>query len=88
MATGLAASFLIRRQPAPARKTGGVKSRLLGLVLTTARPLVKVWLTRQLTQWVAGTLSAPTEGTSVPLSLHNLKSALFSHVNSQGSRSR
>lgn len=88
MAAGLAASFLIRRKPATARKTRGLKSRLLGLVLTTARPLVKIWLTRLLKQWVAGTLSARLAGTGDPLSLTNLKSAPFSNVHSQGSRSR
>ncbi len=88
LASGLAVSFLIRRKPATARKPSGFLSRLLGLVLTSARPLVKIWLTRQLKQWVTGTLSARLAGTEAPLSLSNIKSALFSHVHTQGSRSR
>jgi len=74
LVAGLTTSFLIRRRPAPARNNGGAKSRFLGLVLTTARPLLKIWLTRQLKQWIAGTLSARLAAPSVPASRSNIKS--------------
>jgi hypothetical protein len=50
LASGLLASlFLPRRRNKPVEKTGrkGVAGMLLGLTLTAARPLAKVWLSNQ-----------------------------------------
>ncbi len=54
VATGLAASFLFRRRPAAEKKRRGITSTMLGLTLTAARPLAKVWLADQLKHWIAG----------------------------------
>lgn len=54
LATGLAASFLFRRKSSPGKKHRGFTGTLLGLTLTAARPLAKVWLADQLKHWIAG----------------------------------
>lgn len=54
VASGLAASLLFRRKPAAPKKPRGIPGVLLGLTLTAARPLVKVWLADQLKLWLAG----------------------------------
>ena len=53
LATGLAASLLLRRSPAPVKKHRGFTATLMGLTLTAARPLAKVWLADQLKHWIA-----------------------------------
>lgn len=53
LASGLAASLLFRRRPAVAKKRRGIPGTLLGLTLTAARPLAKVWLTDQLKNWIS-----------------------------------
>jgi hypothetical protein len=54
MVSGLAASLLFRRRPAAVKKTRGLPAILLGLTLTAARPMAKVWLANQLKQWING----------------------------------
>lgn len=60
LGSGLAASLFFRRKAAPAASTAatakprGWLASLLGLGLTAAQPLLKVWLTRQLTGYLAG----------------------------------
>lgn len=54
LASGLAASFLFRRKPAEEKKRRGFPGMLLGLTLTAARPIAKVWLADQLKHWLAG----------------------------------
>lgn len=58
LASGLAASLLLRRKPAVETKRKGIPATLLGLTLTAARPLAKVWLASQVKQWAAGTTSS------------------------------
>ncbi len=59
-ATGLAASFIFRRRPSPPRaKRRGIPATLLGLTLTAARPLAKVWLADQAKRWLAASPAAP-----------------------------
>ena len=62
LASGLAASLLLRRRPAVEKKQRGIPSTLLGLTLTAARPLAKVWLASQVKQWAAGTSSSSGSG--------------------------
>jgi hypothetical protein len=57
LASGLAASLIFRRRPAVDKKRKGIPATLLGLTLTAARPLAKVWLTDQLKHWI--TTSSP-----------------------------
>lgn len=64
LASGLLASFLIRgRSRAAAPRSKGVFSALLGLTLTAAKPLAKVWLANQLKDW----LTRPQPSSSRPL---------------------
>lgn len=69
MATGLAASFLLRRKPASEKRRRGIPATLLGLTLTAAKPLARVWLTDQLKHWVSG--SQPASSRSVRYSSTN-----------------
>jgi len=62
LASGLAASLLLRFKPAAApKKHRGLPLTLLGLTLTAVRPLAKVWLTGRLNSYLAGqsNVSAP-----------------------------
>ena len=53
LASGLLASVLFRRRShAAAPNSKGVLPGLLGLTLTAAKPLVKVWLANQLRDWM------------------------------------
>jgi hypothetical protein len=52
LAAGLTTSLLFRRRPSE-KKHRGIPATLLGLTLTAARPLAKVWLTDQVKNWVA-----------------------------------
>lgn len=67
MATGLAASFIFRRRPAePVKKRRGIPATLLGLTLTAARPLAKVWLADQAKRWLSSTTPSTPKGRMVP----------------------
>jgi hypothetical protein len=56
LSSGLAASLLLtprrRRHAEKSKKQRGISRMLLGLALTTARPLAKVWLSKQVAQWL------------------------------------
>ena len=59
-ATGLAASLLFRRKPAPAaRQNRGLPLKILGLILTLARPMAKLWLSGQVKNYLAATSRQP-----------------------------
>jgi len=62
LATGLAATFLFRRKPAPpppaAKPRRGLHLVLGSLALTAIRPTVKAWLIVQLRQFLAAHLQA------------------------------
>lgn len=59
-AIGLAASLLFRRRPKAApKKSHGLTNVLLGLTLTAVRPLVKLWLSGQLKNFVTARLDTP-----------------------------
>jgi hypothetical protein len=63
MATGLAASLIFRRRPAAsAKKRRGIPATLLGLTLTAARPLAKMWLANQAKHWLSPQASSPMNG--------------------------
>lgn len=52
--SGLAASMLFRRKKsARTEKSRGLAGTLLGLVLTTARPLLKIWFGNALKKWLS-----------------------------------
>jgi hypothetical protein len=57
LASGLAASLIFRRRPPAPKKRRGISGSLLGLTLTAARPLAKIWLAGQLKHWAAGASS-------------------------------
>ena len=59
MGTGLIASLLLRRKPAKEKKSRRFPSTLLGITLTAARPLAKVWLANHAKQWLAARLTPP-----------------------------
>jgi hypothetical protein len=61
--SGLAASLLFRRHPAPppTKKHKGFGGVLFGLTLTAARPLAKVWLANRAKQWIAGLTASQTQ---------------------------
>ena len=55
MASGFVGSVLFRRKPAAAKtKHRGIPHALLGLALTAARPLAKVWLADQVKGYLIG----------------------------------
>ena len=58
LASGLAASLMFRRRPPVEKKRRGIPAAVLGLTLTAARPLAKIWLMDRLKQWAAGVPSA------------------------------
>ena len=65
LATGLAASFAFRRRPAATvKKRRGIPATLLGLTLTAARPIAKVWLAGQAKRWLAA--SSVSSGRNIP----------------------
>jgi hypothetical protein len=56
LASGLTASMVFRRKPAPEKKSHrGLPLTLLGITFSAVRPLAKVWLTNQLKQYLART---------------------------------
>jgi hypothetical protein len=66
LASGLFASALLRRRPraTPPHRRGAMLG-LLGLTLTAAKPLAKVWLANQFKDWV--TRARPTSPAPRPL---------------------
>ena len=54
LAAGLAASFLFRHKPRGQKKRRSLPATLLGLTLTAARPMLKIWLGNQLKLRLAG----------------------------------
>ena len=59
--SGLAASMLFgRKKSARAEKSRGLTRTLLGLTLTTARPLLKIWLGNALKKWMSQRISNST----------------------------
>lgn len=66
LASGLAASMLLRRRPPAPKKRRGFSHSLLGLTLTAARPLAKIWLAGQLKQWAAGITRAHPASLNIP----------------------
>jgi hypothetical protein len=57
LALGLATSLLLRRKAAPPRQQRrGWRAAVFALALSTARPILKAWLTRQLQQFVVAQL--------------------------------
>jgi hypothetical protein len=54
LASGFAASWVFRRTPPTGKKHRGIPATLLGLTLTAARPLAKIWLGDQVKHWLAG----------------------------------
>jgi len=53
LASGFAARFVMRRKPQGAKKHRSLPAVLLGLTLTAARPMVKIWLANQAELWLA-----------------------------------
>ena len=75
LAPGPAASLWRPRNPAVDTKRKGIPATLLGLTLTAARPLAKVWLANQVKQWAAGTTSSiPAPGLLSPRSSNHSNS--------------
>jgi len=68
LASGLAASLLFRRRPVAKiqRKGRGLLGVILGLTLTAARPLAKIWLTQQLARWASQAAITTPPGRPVP----------------------
>lgn len=89
--SGLAASMLFRRKKsARAEKSRGIGGTLLGLTLTTARPLLKIWLGNAMRKWLNQRITnsfvsdQPIHRESDPgQALYN-----HPHVHSSGPRSR
>jgi hypothetical protein len=55
LASGLAASLLLRLKPRPAeKKHRGLPLTLLGLTFAAVRPMAKVWLTGQVKNYLTG----------------------------------
>ncbi|MGD7653499.1 MAG: hypothetical protein ACQCXQ_09820 [Verrucomicrobiales bacterium] len=53
MASGLAASLLLRSKARKPKKHRKFSSKLFGLTLTAARPMLKIWLANLAKQWLA-----------------------------------
>lgn len=69
--SGLAASMLFRRKKsARAEKSRGLAGTLLGITLTTARPLLKIWLGNALRKWLSQRIA--TSHVSNPETQHQL----------------
>jgi hypothetical protein len=82
LGSGLAASLMFRRQPtASPKKNRGISGALLGLTLTAARPLAKLWLSGQIKQWTAG-ISESSHPTPTRVQLTNPPNP--AHVHSPG----
>ena len=70
LASGLAASLLFSRRRSPAAKANrrGTAGMLLGLTLTAARPLAKVWLSNQVGRWLRQASANPPAARPLPKS--------------------
>jgi hypothetical protein len=90
LASGLAASLWFRRKPAVSAKRRGFPIGLLGLTLTAARPLVKVWLAGLLKQWASDAFSHSSSSTGLPFfrSKSPTSPASSAHVHAPGPGSR
>ena len=64
LGSGFVASLLLRRKPRREKNNRRFSTTLLGLTLTAARPLAKVWLTNQATHWIAGRLASSDASSS------------------------
>lgn len=72
LASGLAASMIFGRKAAVVeKKRRSFPAALLGLSLTAIRPFAKVWLTDQVTNYLAGTSPATRERKSPNVSIQN-----------------
>lgn len=73
LASGLAAAFVLRpaRAVVTASAPGGIPLKLLGLTLTAARPLAKVWLANQAKRWLAQRAEA-LRSRPIPPNRHSL----------------
>jgi hypothetical protein len=88
LGSGLAASLMVRRRSAVApQKKRGMPGVLLGLTLTAARPLAKLWLNGQIKQWTAG-LSETSRPSSAPTRVNLTNPPNPAHVHSPGSGPR
>ena len=54
LASGLVASFALRRKPSSPKPARGIPAKLLGVAWTASRPLMKIWLADQVKNWLAG----------------------------------
>ena len=68
--SGLATSMLFSRRRKPAAKTGhrGVAGMLMGLTLTAARPMAKIWLSNQVGRWLRQSSANPPAARPLPTS--------------------
>jgi hypothetical protein len=67
LASGFAARLLFaRRRSRPATKPRGLAGPLLGIALTAARPLAKLWLSGQLGRLLQKSPPAPPTGRPMP----------------------
>lgn len=90
LGSGLAASLMFRRRPpasASRLKNRGIFATLLGLTLTAARPLAKVWLNGRIKQWTAG-ISEMSRSSSAQARVNPTNPPIPTHVHSPGSGPR
>jgi hypothetical protein len=66
LGTGLAASLMFRKKNVTDKKRRGIPGVLMGLTLTAARPLAKVWLANQAKQWIAEFAAAHSDRLAPP----------------------
>lgn len=89
--SGLAASMLFRRKKtARAEKSRGLSGTLLGLTLTTARPLLKIWLGDALRKWLSQRIATSLVSNPVTHRDSDYSQALSNkpHVHPSGPRTR
>lgn len=88
--SGLAASLLFRRKKSTrAEKSRGLTKTILGLTLTTARPLLKIWLGDALRKWLTQRIASSPVSNSTTHRQGEPSQALSnkSHVHPSGPRS-
>ena len=74
IASGLTASMVFRRKPAPEKKSHrGLPLTLLGITFSAVRPLAKAWLTNQVKQYLARTQTDKSVRPSKPNSFSDQK---------------
>ncbi len=89
--SGLAASMLFRRKKsARAEKSRGIVGTLLSLTLTTARPLLKIWLGDALRKWLSHRITTSTVFNQATHRDTDPSQALYNkpHVHPSGPRAR